>query len=166
MLLNGVPQPEENGHEKARYQNNEEMISQILANSSTASFHELYALGSRCSFPVRRTHKCCVYIASNSKYCMRLNSIQAFNDINRDVSFSVEVLLGAGFQWILSVLHLTFCTFNLSMSQFCSQVIGDASHLSGYSFSAQNNIIHPSAELGSKTTVSPAFDKEKQYFTE
>ncbi|ONI14218.1 hypothetical protein PRUPE_4G269500 [Prunus persica] len=37
----------------------------------------------------------------------------------------------------------------------CQLVIGDASHLSGYSFSAQNNIIHPSAELGSKTTVGP-----------
>lgn len=34
------------------------------------------------------------------------------------------------------------------------QVIGEASHLSGYSFSAHNNIIDPSAELGSKTTVS------------
>ncbi|XP_047179159.1 translation initiation factor eIF-2B subunit gamma isoform X3 [Vigna umbellata] len=34
-------------------------------------------------------------------------------------------------------------------------VIGEASHLSGYSFSAQNNIIHPSAELGAKTTVGP-----------
>ncbi|KAM5577923.1 hypothetical protein ABKV19_008314 [Rosa sericea] len=118
VVLNGVPQPEENGNEKASYQNNQEMLSQILANSSTASFHELYALGPKCSHPVRRTHKCCVYIASNSKYCMRLNSIQAFNDINRDV-------------------------------------IGDASHLSGYSFSAHNNIIHPSAELGSKTTVGP-----------
>ncbi|RVW89636.1 Translation initiation factor eIF-2B subunit gamma [Vitis vinifera] len=53
---------------------------------------------------------------NQDKYCARLNSIQAFSDINRDV-------------------------------------IGEASHLSGYSFSAQNNIIHPSAELGSKTTV-------------
>ncbi|XP_058107377.1 uncharacterized protein LOC131250961 isoform X4 [Magnolia sinica] len=34
-------------------------------------------------------------------------------------------------------------------------VIGEANHLSGYSFSAQNNIIHPSAELGAKTTVGP-----------
>jgi hypothetical protein len=34
------------------------------------------------------------------------------------------------------------------------QVIGDASHLSGYSFSSHNNIIHPSAQLGSRTTVS------------
>lgn len=34
-----------------------------------------------------------------------------------------------------------------------SQVTGEASHLSGYTFSAHNNIIHPSAELGSKTTV-------------
>ncbi|KAH9741831.1 NTP transferase domain-containing protein [Citrus sinensis] len=35
------------------------------------------------------------------------------------------------------------------------KVIGEANHLSGYNFSAQNNIIHPSAELGSKTTVGP-----------
>ncbi|KAL6223269.1 hypothetical protein ACLB2K_006657 [Fragaria x ananassa] len=118
VLLNGVQQPEENGNEKASYQNNQELLSQVLSNSSTASFHELYALGPKGSIPVRRTHKCCVYIASNSKYCMRLDSIQAFSDINRDV-------------------------------------IGDASHLSGYSFSAHNNIIHPSAELGSKTTVGP-----------
>ncbi|KAL6602723.1 hypothetical protein ACP70R_043084 [Stipagrostis hirtigluma subsp. patula] len=61
------------------------------------------------------THRCCVYIANKSKYCHRLNSIQAYCDINRDV-------------------------------------VGEASHLSGYSFSAQNNIIHPSSVLGSKTT--------------
>ncbi|KAH0462449.1 hypothetical protein IEQ34_010024 [Dendrobium chrysotoxum] len=65
-----------------------------------------------------RTHKCCAYIANKSKYCSRLNSVQAFCDINRDV-------------------------------------VGEAGHLSGYSFSAQNNIVHPSAELGSKTTVGP-----------
>ena len=35
------------------------------------------------------------------------------------------------------------------------QVIGDVSHLSGYSFSAHNNIIHPSAQIGSRTAVSP-----------
>ncbi|XP_052201361.1 uncharacterized protein LOC127807503 isoform X2 [Diospyros lotus] len=34
-------------------------------------------------------------------------------------------------------------------------VIGEANHLSGYSFSSHNNIIHPSAVLGSKTTVGP-----------
>ncbi|XP_048434448.1 translation initiation factor eIF-2B subunit gamma isoform X1 [Pyrus x bretschneideri] len=117
-VLYGAPQPEENGNEKASSHNNQLVISQILANSSTPSFHELNALGLNGSTPVQRTHKCCVYIAGNSKYCVRLNSIQAFSDINRDV-------------------------------------IGDASHLSGYSFSAQNNIIHPSAELGSKTTVGP-----------
>ncbi|KAM1255965.1 hypothetical protein ACFX1Q_030140 [Malus domestica] len=117
-VSNGVPQPEENGNEKASSQSNQLVISRILANSSTPSFHELYALGCNGSTPAQRTHKCCVYIAGNSKYCVRLNSIQAFSDINRDV-------------------------------------IGDASHLSGYSFSAQNNIIHPSAELGSKTAVGP-----------
>lgn len=95
------------------------MLSQLLTNASTQSFHELYALGSDGSaLSPRKTHKCCVHIASKSNYCVRLNSIQAFNDINRDV-------------------------------------IGDASHLSGYSFSPQNNIIHPTAELGSKTTVGP-----------
>jgi translation initiation factor eIF-2B subunit gamma len=92
------------------------MLSQILANASTPSFHQLYGLGTNGS--ARRTHKCCVYIADKSKYCVRLNSIQAFSDINRDV-------------------------------------IGEASHLSGYTFSSHNNIIHPSAELGSKTTVGP-----------
>lgn len=116
VLLNGAPQAEENGNEKVNPQKNQVMLSQILANVSTPSFHELYGLGTNGS--ARRTHKCCVYIASNSKYCMRLNSIQAFSDVNRDV-------------------------------------IGEASHLSGYSFSAQNNIIHPSAGLGTKTTVGP-----------
>ncbi|TQE01932.1 hypothetical protein C1H46_012556 [Malus baccata] len=117
-VLNGAPQPEENGNMNASSHNNQLVISQILANSCTPSFHELNALGRNGSTPVQRTHKCCVYIAGNSKYCVRLNSIQAFSDINRDV-------------------------------------IGDAGHLLGYSFSAQNNIIHPSAELGSKTTVGP-----------
>ncbi|KAL5766210.1 hypothetical protein ACOSP7_016827 [Xanthoceras sorbifolium] len=109
---------EENGNEKNSSLNNHMTLSRILANSSMPSFHELHASGLSGSGPVRRTHKCCVYIASNSKYCTRLNSIQAFMDINRDV-------------------------------------IGEANHLSGYSFSVHNNIIHPSAELGSKTTVGP-----------
>ncbi|XP_018833106.1 translation initiation factor eIF-2B subunit gamma [Juglans regia] len=116
VLLNGAPQAEENGNEKVNFQKNQVMVSRILANASTPSFHEFSGLGTNGSAP--RTHKCCVYIASNRKYCARLNSIQAFSDINRDVT-------------------------------------GEASHLSGYSFSAQNNNIHPSAELGSKTTVGP-----------
>ncbi|RVW22020.1 RNA polymerase II C-terminal domain phosphatase-like 4 [Vitis vinifera] len=116
LSLNGAPHTEENGHDKVVPGINQVMLSQLLAKTSTPSFHELYAMGPNGSAPVRRTHKCCVYIASQDKYCARLNSIQAFSDINRDV-------------------------------------IGEASHLSGYSFSAQNNIIHPSAELGSKTTV-------------
>ncbi|XP_048232200.1 translation initiation factor eIF-2B subunit gamma isoform X1 [Ricinus communis] len=118
VLLNGVPQAEENGNDKVSSQNNQAMVSQILINASMPSFHEPYALGHHDSSTLRRTHKCCAYIASNSKYCARLNSIQAFSDINRDV-------------------------------------IGEANHLSGYSFSAHNNIIHPSAQLGSKTTVGP-----------
>ncbi|KAJ4724518.1 translation initiation factor eIF-2B subunit gamma [Melia azedarach] len=121
LFLNGAPQAvqaDEIGRDKVGSQSNHMMQSQILANASMPSFHELYSYGPNGSAPVRRTHKCCAYIASNNKYCVRLNSIQSFMDINRDV-------------------------------------IGEANHLSGYSLSAQNNIIHPSAELGSKTTVGP-----------
>ncbi|CAI9106049.1 OLC1v1005107C3 [Oldenlandia corymbosa var. corymbosa] len=115
--LNGV-QGDENGNHQDTSQESKILLSQLLANASTPSFHELYALGPNGSPIARKTHKCCVYIASKTNYCVRLNSIQSFCDINRDV-------------------------------------IGDASHLSGCSFSAQNNIIHPSAVLGSKTTVGP-----------
>ncbi|OIT38624.1 PREDICTED: translation initiation factor eIF-2B subunit gamma [Nicotiana attenuata] len=118
LSQNGVL-AEENGHHKDFSESSTVMLSQLLTNASTQSFHELYALGPDGSAPSpRKTHKCCVYIASKSNYCVRLNSIQAFSDINRDV-------------------------------------IGDASHLSDYSFSPQNNIIHPTAVLGSKTTVGP-----------
>ncbi|KAL9333853.1 hypothetical protein Peur_073992 [Populus x canadensis] len=117
VLLNGAPQAK-NGNEKVSSQNNQAVVSRILSNASTPSFHDLYASSNNDSSLVRRIHKCCAYIASESRYCQRLNSIQAFSDINRDV-------------------------------------IGDASHLSGYSFSAHNNVIHPSAQLGSRTTVGP-----------
>ncbi|PKI41200.1 hypothetical protein CRG98_038416 [Punica granatum] len=120
VLSNGAPQVEENGNDKVNSQSKRITQSQILANASNRSFHELYAFGPDGSASARRTHKCCVYIANNNKYCARLNSIQAFSDINRDVT-------------------------------------GEANHLSGYSFSAHNNLIHPSAELGSKTTVSQHF---------
>ncbi|ONM07282.1 transferase [Zea mays] len=43
----------------------------------------------------------------------------------------------------------------LRVVPFSPVVIGEVSHLSGYSFSAQNNIIHPSSVLGSKTTIGP-----------
>ncbi|KAF7836974.1 translation initiation factor eIF-2B subunit gamma [Senna tora] len=118
ILFNVTPQAEENGSEKVISQSNEQMLSQILSNASQPTFHQRCALGPDGSTLVRRTHKCCVYIAGSNKYCARLNSIQAYCDINRDVT-------------------------------------GEASHLSGYSFSAHNNIIHPTAELGSKTTVGP-----------
>ncbi|KAL0823773.1 hypothetical protein Bca101_047450 [Brassica carinata] len=103
---------EDNG--KNNMQNNEVVLSQILSNASLPSFHQVYESGLNS----RKTYKCCVYIADESKYCVRLNSIQAFMDVNRDV-------------------------------------IGDANHLSGYTFSSHHNIVHPSAELGSKTTVGP-----------
>ena len=63
-------------------QNNEVVLSQILSNASLPSFHQVYESGLNS----RKTHKCCVYIADESKYCVRLNSIQAFMDVNRDVS--------------------------------------------------------------------------------
>uniref|UniRef100_A0A1D1YKE7 Translation initiation factor eIF2B subunit gamma n=1 Tax=Anthurium amnicola TaxID=1678845 RepID=A0A1D1YKE7_9ARAE len=81
-----------------------------------SGFHGMYFMNSNNPITVPRTHKCCAHIANKSKYCVRLNSIQAFSDINRDV-------------------------------------IGEASHILGYSFSAQNNIIHPSVKHGAKTTV-------------
>lgn len=34
-------------------------------------------------------HRCCAYIATKSKYCHRLNSIQSYCDINRDVRISL-----------------------------------------------------------------------------
>ncbi|CAH8286123.1 unnamed protein product [Eruca vesicaria subsp. sativa] len=43
----------------------------------------------------------------------------------------------------------------MDVNRDVSHVSGDANHLSGYSFSAHHNIVHPSAELGSKTTVNP-----------
>ncbi|XP_076947178.1 uncharacterized protein LOC143619033 [Bidens hawaiensis] len=121
ILLNGAQAEENgNGNENDNYNNTDKvMLSQLLANASTPSFHEVYALGPNGFSPnERKTHKCCVYIANKTKYCARLNSVQAYSDINRDV-------------------------------------IGDASHLSGCSFSVHNNVIHPSAVLGSKTTVGP-----------
>jgi translation initiation factor eIF-2B subunit gamma len=83
--LNGAPQAK-NGNEKVSSQNNQAVVSRILTNASTPSFHDLYASSNNDSSLVRRIHKCCAYIASESRYCQRLNSIQAFSDINRDVS--------------------------------------------------------------------------------
>ncbi|XP_058107375.1 uncharacterized protein LOC131250961 isoform X2 [Magnolia sinica] len=115
---NGVPQTEEGWNERVASQDSQAWFSQNRTSSAPA-FHELAAsVPNGSASGQRRIHKCCAYISGRSKYCARLNSIQAFSDINRNV-------------------------------------IGEANHLSGYSFSAQNNIIHPSAELGAKTTVGP-----------
>ncbi|GAB2277972.1 hypothetical protein Dimus_012671 [Dionaea muscipula] len=119
VLANISTPSEENGNGMVSSQKNQVMLSQLLSNASSPSFHERYVMGPNgFNQSQKRIHKCCVYIASKSKYCARLNSIQSFSDINRDVT-------------------------------------GEANHLSGYSFSAQNNIIDPSAVLGSKTTVGP-----------
>ncbi|KAG8484873.1 hypothetical protein CXB51_021292 [Gossypium anomalum] len=92
-LLNRTPQGEENSNEKVSSQNNQAFISRILANASTPSFHGLYSENPDGSSSTRKTHKCCVYIASSSSYCVRLNSIQAFMDINRDVTGDADHLL-------------------------------------------------------------------------
>nr|KJB21788.1 hypothetical protein B456_004G013700 [Gossypium raimondii] len=92
-LLNRTPQGEENGNEKVSSQNNQAFISRILANASTPSFHGIYSKNPDGSSSTRKTHKCCVYIASSSSYCVRLNSIQAFMDINRDVTGDADHLL-------------------------------------------------------------------------
>ncbi|KAK8683250.1 hypothetical protein V6N13_039315 [Hibiscus sabdariffa] len=92
-LLNGISQAEENGNEKLSSPNNQVLDSKILANASTPSFHELYSMEPDGSAQTRKTHKCCAYIASSSSYCVRLNSIQAFMDINRDVTGDADHLL-------------------------------------------------------------------------
>lgn len=154
QLLSGSPPSEESGNGKGNSQNNHDILSQIMANSSKPSFHDQYGLGTNSSSG-QRTHKCCVYIASNNKYCVRVNSIQAYIDVNRDVSiWTISFVL---LKYCIFIYLFGHCLFNWIISPYSyvkMQVIGDASHLSGYSFSSQNNIIHPSAELGSKTTVS------------
>ncbi|KAG9454850.1 hypothetical protein H6P81_007754 [Aristolochia fimbriata] len=117
VQANGASQMEEGLNERVTFQTDPLWYTQRQMGP-ISTFDDLATGFSHDFFPVRRAHKCCAYIASKNKYCVRLNSIQDFCDVNRDV-------------------------------------IGDASHLSGYSFSAQNNIIHPSAELGNKTTVGP-----------
>ncbi|XVF69457.1 hypothetical protein PTKIN_Ptkin11bG0083600 [Pterospermum kingtungense] len=91
--LNGSPQGEENGNEKVSSQNNQVLVSRILANASTPSFHKHCSEDCDGSGPIRKTHKCCAYIATSSSYCVRLNSIQAFMDINRDVTGEADYLL-------------------------------------------------------------------------
>lgn len=91
-LFNGIPQ-EENGNEKVSSLNNQVFVSRILANASTPSFHELGSVDPDGSAATRKTHKCCAYIANSSSYCMRLNSIQAFMDINRDATGEAGHLL-------------------------------------------------------------------------
>lgn len=145
ILLNGAQSDENgNGNGKDTLHNSKVLLSQLLANAP--SFHEIYTLGLAGSAPtVRNTHKCCVYIADKSKYCVRLNSIQAFCDINRDVSIH---------NWCSHSVCLETECLEICVQLFVSQVVGDANHLTGYTFSSHNNIIDPSAELGSKTTVS------------
>ncbi|KAK1317339.1 hypothetical protein QJS10_CPA05g00716 [Acorus calamus] len=116
ISANGAPLSKDGLNENMVSQNSHAWLSQQRIGAPSC-FHEAYAsVPNGSTAEPGRIHKCCAYIASKDKYCARLNSIQAYCDINRDV-------------------------------------IGEASHLSGYSFSTQNNIILPSAQLGSKTTI-------------
>ncbi|XP_072961490.1 uncharacterized protein [Typha angustifolia] len=117
VSANEAPVVDEAGNGLDPSHRNLRWLSQHREVAPTA-FQDLNVSGHGTKLESPRTHKCCAYFSSKKKYCARLNSIQAFCDINRDV-------------------------------------VGEASHLSGYSFSAQNNIIHSSAVLGSKTTVGP-----------
>lgn len=65
-------------------QNDLRWLSQHRAIAPSA-FQEPHAFSLKLLPDARRTHKCCAYIAGESKYCARLNSIQAYSDINRDV---------------------------------------------------------------------------------
>ncbi|ERM99089.1 translation initiation factor eIF-2B subunit gamma [Amborella trichopoda] len=116
-LSSGEPLKEEGWNENGTTQNNQSYISEQHV-ISTHGFLQQRLFGSNGLIGAPKMRKCCAYIAPKHKYCARLNSIQAFSDINRDV-------------------------------------IGEAIHLTGYSLSSHNNIIHPTAELGTKTTVGP-----------
>lgn len=95
----------------------EDLESMRLADDRGAA-HDALLQRLEAANRTRPVFKCRAYLASKDKYCARLNSIQAFQDINRDVA-SEEI------------------------------------HLTGYTVSSHNNVIHPSAVLGSKTTVGP-----------
>ncbi|KAE8697057.1 feruloyl CoA ortho-hydroxylase 1-like [Hibiscus syriacus] len=92
-LSNRTPHGEENRNEKVTSQNNQVFVSRILANASIPSFHDRSSENPDGSAPTRKTHKCCAYIACSSSYCVRLNSIQAFMDVNRDVTGEADHLL-------------------------------------------------------------------------
>ncbi|XP_031493619.1 uncharacterized protein LOC116259820 [Nymphaea colorata] len=116
LLSNQRAQTEETSNEKLTAQNSRSWLYEHLG-IITPGISEGPQSGSNDSGgSPKKIHKCCAYIAGKNKYCARLNSIQAFSDINRDV-------------------------------------IGEVNHLLGYSFSDHGNLIHPSAELGSKTTI-------------
>ncbi|XWS52647.1 hypothetical protein CRYUN_Cryun11dG0088800 [Craigia yunnanensis] len=133
-LLNGIPQGEENGNEKGSSQNNQVLVSRILANASTPSVHELCSEDPDGSVPIRKTHKCCAYIASSSRYCVRLNSIQAFMDINRDVTGEADHLLS-------------------NTSSDCNNIIGPSPKLGTKTNVGPHCMLGEGSEIGDKCQV-------------
>lgn len=83
---------EESWHGKDTVQNIQTWRSQHQAGARL-SFPDLHSLGFNDGnrkvndhLPAtRKSHKCCAYIASKSTYCARVNSVQSFCDITRDV---------------------------------------------------------------------------------
>jgi hypothetical protein len=66
------------------------------------------------SSSTRKTHKCCVYFSGRTQYCARLNSVQAFGDINRDVRIlCLKCLLCLTMNWYFGFLincYINCCT--------------------------------------------------------
>lgn len=124
LSLNGV-QVEENGNNKDGPCNSKILLSRLLANASTPSFHDLYASGLKGpNTTPRKTHKCCVYIANKSNYCVRLNSIQAFCDINRDVRPPAKSFFFPLFLSLSSVTAQTFLPFKeMHLSYLCCEYL-------------------------------------------
>lgn len=74
----------ESGSNKSAIQDDLRWLSQHR-EIAPSTFQDSQPLSLESQRDDQRSHKCCVYIANESKYCARLNSIQAFSDINRDV---------------------------------------------------------------------------------
>lgn len=88
-----------------------------LLPSAPLSAEKLLSIGMGATSP--NQPRCCAYLASKGRYCARVNSIQTYSDVNRDVAGEIAI------------------------------------HLTGYDISRHHNVIHPTAQFGSKSTVGP-----------
>ncbi|KAF3777784.1 Translation initiation factor eIF-2B subunit gamma [Nymphaea thermarum] len=94
LLSNQRAQTEETSNEKLTAQNSRSWLYEHLG-IITPGISERPQSGSNDSGgSPKKIHKCSAYIAGKNKYCARLNSIQAFSDINRDIGN--QCMLGEG----------------------------------------------------------------------